>query len=362
MDQVPHRLLFAQLSRSYRGIEMYTSGVYFGSLEQSLAEIVSSIDSRFVIVYDERLTQHQLDVAAILERLSKRSTSYALVSGEKAKELSTLADLWDFLGKESITRSDVLIAIGGGSTTDLVGFAAATWMRGIRYINIPTTLLAMVDASVGGKTAINSSFGKNLIGSFHMPHAVFIDQRFLQTLDSTEISNGLAEVVKCGFIQDPYILKLLESQTRNYDELIQRSVRVKQHFVGDDPKESKQGVREILNYGHTLGHAIERVLNYEMSHGQAIAIGMQFAAELSFALGFIKKDLVERHKVALEGIGLQTTISNVSWNEVLPIMKRDKKNLTGKHRFILLKDLALAEVVDGIDEAILEETYAKVCL
>lgn len=362
MLRVPHRLLFAPSLRNYRWLEMYASGVYFGSLEVALPEIVSSIDSRFVIVYDERLTQYQQDLTLILERLSKRHTSYALLSGEKAKELSSLSGLWDFLGQENVTRSEVLIALGGGSTTDLVGFAAATWMRGIRYINIPTTLLAMVDASVGGKTAINSNFGKNLIGSFHMPHAVFIDQRFLQSLEASEVSNGLAEVVKCGFIQDPYILKLLEAPTRNYEELIQRSVRVKQHFVGDDPKETKQGVREILNYGHTLGHALEKVLNYELGHGQAIAIGMHFAAELSFSLGYIQKDLVERHRVVLEAIGLQTTVSNVSWADVLPILKRDKKNLSGKHRFILLKDLALAEVVEGIDEAILEETYAKVCL
>lgn len=339
---------------------MLMSGIHFGSLEQSLPEVIASIDSRFVIVYDERLPQYQQKVASILERLSKRYSTYALPSGEKAKELASLSALWDFLGQENVTRSDVLIALGGGSTTDLVGFAAATWMRGIRYINIPTSLLAMVDASVGGKTAINSSFGKNLIGAFHMPLAVLIDHVFLQTLEDSEISNGLAEVVKCGFIQDPYILKLLEAQPRNYDELIQRSVRVKQHFVGEDPEETKHGVREILNYGHTLGHALEKVSNYQMSHGQAIAIGMCFAAELSLKLGFIPDDLVERHKVALEGIGLQTTLSNVSWEEIQPVMRRDKKNLAGKHRFVVLKDLALAEVVEGIDEEILEETFSRI--
>lgn len=340
---------------------MLSSGVFFGPVEQSLTELLSSVDSKFIIVYDENLTDHLQNVASVLEKLSKRITPYALTSGEKAKELSSLSHLWDFLGQQNVTRNDVLIALGGGSTTDLVGFAAATWMRGIRYINIPTTLLAMVDASVGGKTAINSSSGKNLIGSFHMPHAVLIDQTFLQTLAASEISNGLAEVVKCGFIHDPYILKLLEAQTRNFDELIQRSVRVKQHFVGNDPQETKQGVREILNYGHTLGHALERVLNYQMSHGQAIAIGMNFAAELSLELGFIEEDLVRRHCEALEGIGLQTRVPNVSWHEILPVMRRDKKNLVGKHRFILLKDLGVAEVVDGIDEELLEETYAKVC-
>lgn len=326
-----------------------------------LSDTLTSIHSRCVVVYDQSLSAYHEQILSILESHDKHHLSFALPSGEEAKELASISRLWDFLGEENIARNDILIALGGGSTTDLVGFAAATWMRGIRYINIPTTLLGMVDASVGGKTAINSTFGKNLIGSFHQPSAVLIDSNFLQSLTSSEISNGLAEVVKCGFIHDPYILKLLEDSDKNYAELIQRSVRVKQHYVSEDPTEQKQGVREILNYGHTLGHALEKVLQYKISHGQAIAIGMHFAVQLSMRLGFVNEDLVERHRHALGNIGLKATVSNVAWADVIPFMRRDKKNVSGKHRFILLKDLAQAEVVEGIDESVLEETFEKVC-
>jgi 3-dehydroquinate synthase len=194
-----------------------------------------------------------------------------------------------------------------------------------------------------------------------MPAAVLIDTEFLGSLPPQEISNGLAEVVKCGFIRDPYILKLLEATQLDFSELIERAVRVKLDYVDKDPLEQKSGVREILNYGHTLGHALEKVLKYQISHGQAIAIGMHFAAELSHTLGYIDQDLVDRHISALQAIDLDISISGVSWEEVWPFMQRDKKNLKGKNRFIILKDLAVAEVVESVDESILKETYAKVC-
>ncbi len=335
--------------------------ILFGPIVETLGKFVDSLECRFVIIYDEALVQHSEKIVEILENNSKRYVKYSLPSGEQAKDPEILRNVWEYFGEQSISRTDIVIALGGGSVTDFAGFVAATWMRGIAYINIPTTLLAMVDASVGGKTAVNTSHGKNLVGSFHMPAAVLIDTEFLGSLPPQEISNGLAEVVKCGFIRDPYILKLLEATQLDFSELIERAVRVKLDYVDKDPLEQKSGVREILNYGHTLGHALEKVLKYQISHGQAIAIGMRFAAELSHALGYIDQDLVDRHTSALQVIGLDISISGVSWEEVWPFMQRDKKNLKGKNRFIILKDLAVAEVVESVDESILKETYAKVC-
>ncbi|MGA0857547.1 MAG: 3-dehydroquinate synthase [Candidatus Nanopelagicales bacterium] len=340
---------------------MRNTEILFGPINETLGKFIESHECRFVIIYDEALDQFSEKIIQILGNKSKRYVKYSLPSGEQAKDPETLRNVWEYLGEQNINRTDMVIALGGGSVTDLAGFVAATWMRGIAYINIPTTLLAMVDASVGGKTAVNTSHGKNLVGSFYMPEAVLIDAEFLGTLPSQEISNGLAEVVKCGFIRDPYILKLLEATQFNFAELIERAVSVKLDYVQKDPFEQKTGVREILNYGHTLGHALEKVLKYQISHGQAIAIGMHFAAQLSHTLGNVDQDLVARHISALQAIGLETSISGVSWEEVWPFMQLDKKNLKGKSRFIILKDLAIAEVLEGVDESTLKETYAKVC-
>ncbi len=332
----------------------------YGELSGTLPEAVRSFRGRIVVVFDKNLDSQSQEVVTLLDELGVECLTYSLPAGEQAKELAELSRLWDFLGEQNVNRNDTLLALGGGTVSDVVGFAAATWMRGIRYINIPTTLLAMVDASIGGKTAINSPFGKNLIGSFHSPQFVLIDSTLLKSLSASEIANGLAEVAKCGFIHDAYILKLLETTPQDYEQLIQRSITVKHHYVMSDPREEKPGVREILNYGHTLGHAIEKVKLYSISHGQAIAIGMVFAAQLSHRLGFINEELVARHVKVLQDIGLGVSIQDVQFEEVLPFMLRDKKNFGGKSRFILLKDLAQAEVVENIDVEILKETFDRV--
>lgn len=336
--------------------------VKIGPIEDLLQAVPFESTSKVVLVSDESLDAQHCQVESILVSRGVSLKSLRIPSGERAKDISVLSSLWDFLGEEGVTRSDMLIGLGGGSTTDLVGFAAATWMRGIRYINIPTTLLAMVDASVGGKTAINSPFGKNLVGAFHMPTSILIDPGFLKTLPGFELSNGCAEIIKCGFIKDEMILDLFEKDEYDYPELIRRAIAVKEGFVQADPTETHSGVREILNYGHTLGHALEKRLNYEMSHGQAIAIGMMFVAEVSRALGLIDDSIVDRHRRLLSRVGLSTTISGVNWNDVLPDMTRDKKNRAGKLRFIVLRGIGSAEVIEDIDMKVLESAYAKVCL
>ena len=221
--------------------------------------------------------------------------------GEDAKNITTLNKVWNWLGATGFTRSDLIVGIGGGAITDLGGFAAATWLRGLDWIAVPTSLAGLVDASVGGKTGINSEYGKNLIGAFHSPSAVLIDTNFLTTLSDRDFAAGMAEVIKCGFIADPTILTLaanhsietLRSTPEVTAELIHRAVSVKAQVVSTDFKESFG--REALNYGHTLGHAIEIYAKYQLRHGEAVSIGLVFAAELAAARGLITPDELDLH-------------------------------------------------------------------
>src|SRR5258707_1838383 len=205
-------------------------------------------------------------------------------AGEQAKDIGVATALWSRLAAHRVSRSDAIIGLGGGAVTDLAGFVAATWLRGVRVVLVPTTLLAVVDAAVGGKTAINIAEGKNLVGAFHTPAGVLADLAMLASLPAEEYASGMAEVIKAGFIADPVILELIEADPEGSArpggprerELIERAVRVKAAVVTDDLREA--GPREMLNYGHTLGHAIERAEDYGIRHGDAVAIGMVFAA------------------------------------------------------------------------------------
>jgi 3-dehydroquinate synthase len=206
--------------------------------------------------------------------------------GEAAKTAAVAAGLWEEFGRLGLTRSDAVVGIGGGAVTDLAGFAAATWNRGVRVLQVPTSRLSMVDAAVGGKTGINTAGGKNLVGAFHPPAAVLADTDVLAGLPEAEFRSGLAEVVKCGFIADPVICRLLEADPtgrKDTIELIARAVQVKVDAVGEDLYDT--GRREFRNYGHTLAHAIERVEDFGWHHGEAVAVGLVFAAELSVASG-----------------------------------------------------------------------------
>ena len=233
---------------------------------------------------------------------------FQVPDGEEGKSISTLTNLWNWLGAAGFTRSDLVIGIGGGAITDLAGFAAASWLRGLDWVAVPTSLAGMVDASVGGKTGINSDYGKNLIGAFHSPIAVVIDPSWLATLSDRDLSAGMAEVIKCGFIADPQILNLcqgkdvstLRSETGLLEELISRSVAVKASVVAADFKESF--AREALNYGHTLGHAIEKFAKYQLRHGEAVSIGLVYAAELAHARELISSDDLAQHRTLLASL------------------------------------------------------------
>jgi 3-dehydroquinate synthase len=297
-----------------------------------------------------------------------------LPDAEEQKTAQVAAFCWQVLGQADFTRSDAIVSVGGGATTDLAGFVAATWLRGIKVVHLPTTLLAMVDAAVGGKTGINTAEGKNLVGAFHPPAGVLCDLAALESLDRWDLVAGMAEVVKTGFIADPRILELVEEHADDLRgwkgadaseetwavlaELIERSVRVKARVVGEDLTE--QGLREILNYGHTLGHAVELTERYQWRHGAAVAVGMVFAAELARLGGKLDDAVVDRHRAILESLGLPTTYRGDRWDKLLAAMQRDKKTRGNLLRFVVLDDVAKPTRLEGPDPTLLAAAYAEV--
>ncbi|SKC71392.1 3-dehydroquinate synthase [Krasilnikoviella flava] len=297
-----------------------------------------------------------------------------LPDAEEQKTAQVAAFCWQVLGQADFTRSDAIVSVGGGATTDLAGFVAATWLRGIKVVHVPTTLLAMVDAAVGGKTGINTAEGKNLVGAFHPPAGVLCDLAALESLDRWDLVAGMAEVVKTGFIADPRILELVEEHADDLRgwkgadaseatwavlaELIERSVRVKAGVVGEDLTE--QGLREILNYGHTLGHAVELTERYQWRHGAAVAVGMVFAAELARLGGKLDDAVVDRHRAILDSLGLPTTYRGDRWDKLLAAMQRDKKTRGNLLRFVVLDDVAKPTRLEGPDPTLLAAAYAEV--
>jgi 3-dehydroquinate synthase len=281
--------------------------------------------------------------------------------GEDAKDLAVAAYAWSVLGQVGFTRDDLVIGLGGGAVTDLAGFVAATWLRGVRVVQVPTTLLAMVDAAVGGKTGINTEAGKNLVGAFHQPSAVICDLATLETLPPDEFTAGLAEVVKTGLIADPVILDLLDADPTgrtHLRELIERSVAVKAEVVSADPKES--GRREILNYGHTLGHAIERAEHYRWRHGAAVSVGLVFAGALSRRAAGLDDATADRHRELLRRIGLPVSYPADAWPELAQAMRVDKKARAKRLRFVVLSGLAKPGILDDPDPELLLAAYGEV--
>ncbi|WP_457962534.1 3-dehydroquinate synthase [Arthrobacter sp. D1-29] len=294
------------------------------------------------------------------------SLTAEIPDAEEGKHIQVAAFCWQVLGQNDFTRSDAIVAVGGGAVTDLAGFVAATWLRGVKVIHMPTSLLGMVDASVGGKTGINTAEGKNLVGSFHPPAGVLVDLDTLDTLPRNELISGMAEVVKCGFIADPTILDLVEKdpeavvdpQSAVLRELIERAIAVKAKVVSEDLKES--GLREILNYGHTLGHAIELVERYSWRHGAAVSVGMMFAAELARSVGRLSDTDADRHRSILETLGLPVTYRRDRWQGLLDGMRRDKKSRGDLLRFVVLDGIAKPGILDVPDTSLLFAAYQEI--
>jgi len=328
-----------------------------------VAEVLGDRVNKVLIVHTSTVGRLADELRASLQQRYAQVLLAEVPDAEAAKRVEVAAFCWQIMGQSDFTRSDAVIGLGGGAVTDLAGFVAATWLRGVKLVQIPTTVLGMVDASVGGKTGINTAEGKNLVGAFYAPHAVICDIELLQTLPKNEILAGFAEVAKYGFIAEPEILDIIERDveratdptTPEFLRLVELSIGVKARVVSEDFREG--GLREILNYGHTLGHAIEHAERYQWRHGVAISIGMMYAAELGRMAGSLSDAAVDRHRAVLGALGLPLGYPAGRWPGLLATMQRDKKARAGMLRFIVLDDIAKPRVLAGVDESVLQFAY-----
>ncbi len=328
--------------------------------------------ARVAVICSERLEPF---VDGLIDHLADVEVAVVSVpDGEEAKDAEIASGCWDLLGEAGFTRSDVVVTLGGGATTDLGGFVAASWLRGVRVVHVPTTLLGMVDAAVGGKTGINTEAGKNLVGAFHEPSGVLCDLDLLATLPREELVSGLGEVIKCGFIADPEILRLVETTDPDelvatspvLRELVERAIRVKIDVVVDDLKEtggSGPGAhpgREALNYGHTLAHAIERAEDYEVRHGDAVAVGCVFVAELAHRTSGLSAEIVQRHRSIFARVGLPVSYFGGDFDQLLATMRVDKKARGNQLRFVVLADIGAPTVLAGPSDDDLRAAFAAI--
>ncbi len=334
-----------------------------------LGELASLIGDRartVVVIHPAGLAEIAGPACGALTQAGYTVHAEEVPAGEAAKDIAVAARLWSQLASHRVTRGDAIVGVGGGATTDLAGFVAATWLRGIRLVLLPTTLLGMTDAAIGGKTAVNIPEGKNLVGAFHPPAGVLADLAVLETLPAPEYVSGLAEVIKAGFIADPVILDLVEDDPagavvphgRHARELVERAMRIKAEVVSADLREA--GRREILNYGHTLGHAIERVERYRVRHGEAVAIGMVYAAEVARLAGRLDTGTLHRHRRVLTAVGLPTTFLPGIWPDLREAMTVDKKSRGASLRFVVLDGPGKPGILADPPEDLLARAYEEV--
>ncbi|PJJ63128.1 3-dehydroquinate synthase [Compostimonas suwonensis] len=347
------------------GARQYDVTIGRGQVADDLARYLPSGAAKILIVHPPTLGAAAASLRESL--LGRYEVLLAEVpDAEAAKRVEVAAFCWQIMGQADFTRSDAVVGFGGGAVTDLAGFVAATWLRGVALVQVPTTLLGMVDAAVGGKTGINTAEGKNLVGSFYAPHAVVADLELLATLPRNEILAGFGEVVKYGFIAEPEILDIIEADVAvatdpasdEFRRLVELSVGIKARVVGEDFTEA--GLREILNYGHTLGHAIEHAERYQWRHGAAVAVGMVYAAELGRLTGSLSDAVVDRHRSILESLTLPTSYPLGRWQTLLATMQRDKKARGSMLRFIVLDDLARPSVLAGPETPLLFAAYQEI--
>ena len=320
------------------------------------------------IIHAKALADRARAAEAALTNEGLRVLSIEVPNGEAAKKARVLEYLWDRLGSFRLGRDGLVVGLGGGATTDLAGLAAATWLRGVPVVQVPTTLLAMVDAAVGGKTGIDTPAGKNLVGAFHPPAAVIADLEMLSTLPAAELRAGLGEVIKCGLIADSVILDRVLADPADcltWDspvlaDLVTRSIAVKAAVVGEDLTEA--GLREVLNYGHTYAHAIEKVTDYSWRHGEAVAVGCVFAAEIAHRNGSLSSDALALHRQSLEAVGLPTRFPEGEgrWEELKEAMMSDKKVRGGRLRLVLLDDIARPVRAQAPAESVLLSAHEAV--
>ena len=323
------------------------------SVKKVLIVHTSTLGARAVALRESLLSHYEVLIAEVPD-------------AEPAKRVEVAAFCWQVMGQADFSRTDAVIGLGGGAVTDLAGFVASTWLRGVMLVQIPTSVLGMVDAAVGGKNGINTAEGKNLVGTFYAPSAVLCDLDLLEQLPKNEILAGFAEIAKAGFIQVPEILDIIEADvaratdptTPEFRRLIELSIAMKARIVGEDFKES--GLREILNYGHTLGHAVEHAERYGWRHGAAVAVGMMFAAELAGLSGRLSVEAVDRHRSILDSLTLPISYPVGRWSTLLASMQRDKKTRSGMLRFVVLDDIGKPTMMEGPDASLLFSAYQAI--
>lgn len=354
---------------SVTGDDAYDISIGRGILDQVSAALAPTVRKVLVVhppTLGARAAELRERLLADTENGPREVLLAEIPDAEQGKRIEVAAFCWQVMGQADFTRTDAVIGYGGGAVTDLAGFVAATWLRGVQVVQVPTTVLGLVDASVGGKTGVNTAEGKNLVGAFWPPRAVVGDLDELSSLSANEATAGYAEVVKAGFIWAPEILDIIEvdparavdSSTPEFRRAVELAVDMKARVVSADLREA--GQREILNYGHTLGHAIEHAERYKWRHGAAISVGMMYAAELSRLAGRLSDESAERHRSILESLGLPTTYRAGAWQTLLASMQRDKKTRGSMLRFIVLDEIGKPTVLQAPDESLLFAAYQEV--
>jgi 3-dehydroquinate synthase len=344
--------------------------VYIGTDAWNIfSEVTSRLrrdNRRVAVIADQAVVRKQPDLLKHVLALGEKPL--LLRGGERTKSLACLGKVYDWMAAQGLDRHSAVFAIGGGVIGDLAGFAAATYLRGLTFYQVPTTLLAMVDSSVGGKTGINTKAGKNLAGAFWQPRGVLVDTACLRTLPQREFSAGMAEVIKYGLLADADLFHQIErTPVWRWDHpglpsLIYECCAIKAMIVANDEYETKaSGGRALLNLGHTFAHALENVAGYgEYLHGEAVGLGLVLAARLSHKLGWIGVKDVARVETAVAAAGLPIRLrKRVSAGKLMAAMKRDKKVREGKLRFIALRCIGEAETVEGVSEKIVLELWRK---
>lgn len=338
--------------------------IVFSSSFVELQEEISSLDTankKLCIVTDSNVEKlYAKEVCHILSSLCQKAVVFSFPAGEESKNLDTVKKLYTFLIEEGFDRKDMLVALGGGVVGDLTGYTAATYLRGIDFIQIPTTLLAQCDSSIGGKTGVDFDGYKNMVGAFYMPKLVYMNMEVLKSLDDRQFFSGFAEVIKHGLIKDSsfyewLIDKMYEICERDLDvlqEMIMQSCLIKKLVVEKDPTE--KGERALLNFGHTIGHAIEKSKNFQLLHGECVALGAVAAAFISWKRELLSMEEYYEIRDMFVPFYLPISIDNIQPEEILKLTKSDKKMESGKIKFILLKKLGKAIIDSSVtDEEIL---------
>ncbi|RCJ19596.1 3-dehydroquinate synthase [Nostoc minutum NIES-26] len=347
--------------------QSYEIAIAPSSLEQ-LGQYMTDLQlgKKVLVVSNPTIFKHYGEKAiASLKSAGFEVASCSLPAGERYKNLNSIQKLYDIALENRLERSSTMVALGGGVIGDMTGFAAATWLRGINVVQVPTTLLAMVDSSIGGKTGVNHPHGKNLIGAFHQPRSVLIDPEVLKTLPMREFRAGMAEVIKYGVIWDAELFSQMEA-SKNLNQLryikpelistiLTRSCQAKADVVGKDEKEA--GLRAILNYGHTIGHAVESLTGYRLvNHGEAVAIGMVAAGQIAVDLGLWQQEDTERQNALIQKAGLPTKLPDgVDIEAIIEALQLDKKVKAGKVRFILPTQIGVVTIKDDVPSEIIRK-------